>query len=116
MARLIGGKINNHWLPCREKAPNIEQSAFALPIPKHEATLGVTSHRCVLESVVIEATLIGSRNRPDGPLADVVPAISVHAVDCYATVTLLCKVCLDRSIAAVGVTDYHSMVALDNIV
>jgi len=113
---MIGSKIDHHRLPCREEAPDVEKSSFALPVPKHEAALGVTSHRSILESIVVEATLIGSRNRPNRPLADVVPAVSVHAVDDYGAITSLCKVGLDRPIATASTTDEHGMVAFDNVV
>jgi hypothetical protein len=113
---MVGGKVDDYWLPCREKAADVEKSAFAPPIPKHEAALGITSHRGILKRVVIESTLIGSRNRPYRPLANVVPAVSVRAIDDYGAIASLCKICLDHSITAVGVANEHSMVALYNVI
>src|SRR3954465_1562655 len=83
---MVVSKIDHRRFPCGEKAQDIEKSAFALPVPKHEAAFGVTNHRGVIESVVIESSLMGSRNGLDRPLADVVPALSVRAVDCYRAI------------------------------
>ncbi|HEY0558187.1 MAG TPA: hypothetical protein VGG20_28305 [Thermoanaerobaculia bacterium] len=113
---MVGSEIDDYGLPGREKSPDIEKSALALPIPKHEAAFGVSGHRGILKSVIVEAALIGSLNRPDGPPADVVPTIRICAVDGHGPITALCEIGLDRSIAAVGVTDDHGILALHNVV
>jgi len=113
---MVSGKIDDHRLACLEKAADVEESALALPVPQHEAALGVSGHRGILKSVIIKAALIGSRDRPDGPLALVVPAVSVRAVNCYRTIASLCKKCLHRPIAPVGIPDDNIMVTLDNVI
>ena len=78
--------------------------------------LGVSSHRGILKSVVIKATLISSRNRPDRPLAHVVPAVSIRTVNGYGGIASFCEVCLHRPITPVGIPDENNMVAFDDIV
>jgi hypothetical protein len=113
---MVGSEIDDYGLPRREKSPDIEKSALALPIPEHEAAFGVSSHGGILKSVIVEAALICSLDRPDGPPADVVPTVRIRAVDGHGPITSLCEIGLDRSIAAVGVTDDDSVLALHDVV
>lgn len=116
VARAIGAEVDDYRLVVFKHPANVEErSQAALTVPQHEAAFGVACHGGVLECKVFEPTLACSWNGLHGPIANVVPPLSVRGVDPNVPMTSLCQVGLHCSITAVCVAYEHAAAALDDL-